>query len=52
MEGDTWESRENLQNARDLLKEFEEEYNRDSREVRRQEKIEDDKDYWRGGFSG
>jgi len=33
-EGDTWESRENLQNAGDLLKEFEEEYNRDSREVR------------------
>ena len=33
-EGDTWESRENLQNAGDLLREFEEEYNRDSREVR------------------
>jgi len=25
-EGDTWESRENLQNAGDLLREFEEEY--------------------------
>ena len=33
-EGDTWESRENLQNAGDLLREFEEEYSRDSREVR------------------
>ena len=48
-EGDTWESRENLQNTGDLLKEFEEEY---SREVRRQEKEEDDKDYWRGEFPG
>ena len=52
MEGDTWESRENLQNAGDLLREFEEEYNRDSREVRRQEKVEDNRDYWRGGFPG
>ena len=33
-EGDTWESRENLQNAGDLLREFEEEYRRDNREVR------------------
>jgi len=33
-EGDTWESRENLQNAGDLLREFEKEYNRDGREVR------------------
>ena len=32
--GDTWESRENLQNAGDILREFEEEYNRDNREVR------------------
>ena len=28
-EGDTWESRENLENVGDLLKEFEEEYKRD-----------------------
>jgi len=33
-EGDTWESQENLQNAGDLLREFEEEYSRDDREVR------------------
>ena len=33
-EGDTWESRENLQNAGDLLRKFEEEYGRDNREVR------------------
>ena len=34
-EGDTWESRENLQNAGELLREFEEEYRKDNREVRR-----------------
>ena len=51
-EGDTWESRENLQNAGDLLREFEKEYGRDDREVRQQEEIEDNKDYWRGGFPG
>ena len=51
-EGDTWESRENLQNAGDLLRKFEEEYRRDNREVRRQEEVENNKDYWRGGFPG
>ena len=34
VEGNTWESRENLQNAGELLREFEEEYRRDNREVR------------------
>ena len=34
------------------MREFEEEYNTDSREVRRQEKVEDNRDYWRGGFPG
>ena len=34
VEGDTWESRKNLQNAGDLLREFKKEYNRDRREVR------------------
>jgi len=51
-EGDTWESRENLQNARESLKEFEEEYGKDNKEVRRQEGVEEDQDYWRGGFPG
>jgi len=51
-EGDTWESQENLRNAEDLLKEFEEEYGRDDKEVRRQEAVEEDEDYWRGGFPG
>jgi len=34
VEGDTWESRENLENAGDLLREFKKKYSRDSREVR------------------
>jgi len=33
-EGDTWENRENLQNAGDLLRKFEEEYRKDHRQVR------------------
>ena len=33
-EGDTWESRENLRNAGDASKEFEEEYSRDNEKVR------------------
>ena len=32
------------------MREFEEEYNRDNREVKQQEEVKDDKDYWRGGF--
>ena len=32
--GDIWKSRENLENIGDLLKEFEEEYSRNNREVR------------------
>jgi len=51
-EGDTWESRENLQNAGDLLKEFEEEYGRDNKEVRQQEREEDGRDYYREGLPG
>jgi len=52
VEGNTWESQENLQNTGDVLREFEEEYNRDNKEVRQQEKTEDSKDYYRGGFPG
>ena len=52
-EGDTWESRENLENTRDLLREFkEEEYGQDDREVRWQKQIDDSKDYYRRGFPG
>ena len=49
-EGDTWESRKNLENAGDLLKEFEEEYKRDHRKVRQQEQVDNRRDYFRGGF--
>jgi len=35
-ERDTWEGRENLENARELVEEFEKEYRKDDREVRRQ----------------
>ena len=41
-----------MENAQELIEEFEKEYSRDNGEVRRQEKIEDNKDYWRRGFSG
>jgi len=51
-EGDTWENKENLENAGDLLQEFEEEYGRDDREVRRQERTNKERDYWRGGLPG
>ena len=51
-EGDTWESRENLENTGDILREFEEEYNRDNREVRQQEEADNSKDYCRGGLPG
>ena len=34
------------------MKEFEEEYSRDNKEVRRQEKKEDSRDYYRGGLPG
>ena len=52
VEGNIWKSRKSLENVRNLLREFEEEYGRDNWEVRQQEKVEDNKDYWRGGFSG
>jgi len=51
-EGDTWESKENLENAQELVEEFEEEYSKDNGEVRRQEKVKSDHNYWRGGFPG
>ena len=43
-EEDTWESRENLKNAMELVKEFEKEYHREEEEeVRWQEEEEDKK---------
>ena len=50
-EGDTWERKENLKNAKEALKEFEE---RMSAEVRRQEKIDmaEERDFRRGELPG
>jgi len=36
-ESDTWEGRENLENAKEAIKEFEKEYRRDMEDVARQE---------------
>ena len=44
-EGDTWESKENLENTKELVEEFEREYGRNEIEVRWQERQEEDKDY-------
>jgi len=37
-EGDTWEGKENLENAKELVEEFERKYGRNEREVRWQER--------------
>jgi len=34
MEGNTWESRENLENAKELVEEFEREYEEEAEELR------------------
>jgi len=34
VEGDTWKSRENLKNTKELVKEFEREYKKEAKEVR------------------
>ena len=40
-ESDTWEERENLENAKEAIKEFEKEYRRDREDVARQERKEE-----------
>ena len=52
VEGDTWESRENLENAKELVEEFEKEYEGEKQEIRKQEKIEENRDYWRKELPG
>jgi len=42
-EEDTWESRENLKNASDLVEEFEKEYGREEEEEARQQETEENK---------
>jgi len=40
-ESDTWEGRENLENAKGAIEEFKKEYKRDMKDVRKQEKEEE-----------
>ena len=44
-EGNTWESRENLENTKELVKEFEKEYGEEAEELRRQELEEEEKEF-------
>jgi len=44
-EEDTWESRENLGNAKELVEEFEREYREEAEELRRQELEEEEKEF-------
>ena len=43
-------SKENLENARDLLKESKKKHNRDDKKVKKQEKVKNNKEYWRRKF--
>ena len=47
VEGDTWKSRENLRNMKELVKEFEREYKKEAKEVRQQEEENDEKKFSR-----
>jgi len=44
-EEDTWENRENLENAKELVEEFEREYRKEAEELRRQEQEEEEKEF-------
>jgi len=44
-EKDTWESRENLENAKELVEEFEREYREENKELRQQEQEEEEKEF-------
>ena len=46
-EEDTWENRENLGNAKELVEEFEREYREEAEELRRQELEEEEKEFCR-----
>jgi len=47
-EADTWEDRGNLKNAGKLVEEFKREYGEEDEEVRRQEQVEEEKEFDRG----
>jgi len=44
-EEDTWENRENLGNAKELVEEFEREYGEEAEELRQQELEEEEKEF-------
>ena len=44
-EEDTWESRENLENAKELVEEFKREYREEVEKLRRQEQEEEEKEF-------
>jgi len=44
-EEDIWENRENLENAKELVEEFEREYRKEAEELRRQEQEEEEKEF-------
>ena len=45
MEEDTWENRKNLENVKELVKEFERKYGEEVEELRRQELEEEEKEF-------
>ena len=45
MEEDTWENRENLGNAKELVEEFKREYREEAEELRQQELEEEEKEF-------
>jgi len=46
-EEDTWEGRENLENAKELVEEFEREYREEDKELRQQEQEEEEREFSR-----
>ena len=49
-EEDTWESRENLKNASELVEEFEKEYGREEKEETQRQKREEEKNMYNRGL--
>ena len=45
VETDTWEERENLENAKELVKEFEREYGKEAEDIRQQELEKEEKKF-------
>jgi len=52
VEENTWESRENLKNASDLVEEFKKEYRREEEEEARQQETEENRKVFNRGLPG